>query len=339
MQVLVTGATGLVGNNVVRELIARKHSVRVLLRHNSSARPLQDLSVEKSIGDICDLNSLRNACHEVDAVVHAAGYITLGWTELEKSRAINVDGSRNVAVAARECNARMIHVSSVDALGAGTRDVSANEVDQFGAKIPCAYVVTKREAEEAMLDECQRGSDIVIVNPSFMLGPWDWKPSSGRMLLNVAHGFIPLAPSGGFNVCDVRDVATGIVNTIELGKTRERYILGGHNITYFDAWCLFAAVTQSKKPWGKFGIGMGSLLGTWGDLCSKISGREPAVNSASIKMARLFHYYSSDKAQTELGYTYRPLEESVRDAWHWFKNQGNFTQPIGVFSTRDSQPV
>ena len=119
---------------------------------------------------------------------------------MEQDRAVNVQGTQNVAAAALEAGARMLHVSSVDALGVGHRDAPADEDSSREGKIPCTYVVTKREAEAVVRSYIDRGLDAVIVNPGFMLGPWDWKPSSGRMLLEVATRFTPLGADRGIDL-------------------------------------------------------------------------------------------------------------------------------------------
>ncbi len=321
MRTLVTGATGLVGNNVVRLLLEQGQAVRVLMRSTSDRRPLADLDIEVVHGDLREPDAIRRACQGVEGVIHSAAFIQIGWTGLEISRAINVEGSRAVALAAREAGAKLVHVSTVDTLSPGSPDSSANE-DSVGEKTPCAYVVSKREAEQAVLDEVDRGLDAVIVHPGFMLGPWDWKPSSGRMLIEVARRFTPAAPVGGMSVCDVRDVAAGILAALENGASGRRYILAGYNMTYFDCWKLFAEVAGGRGPLFRMGPLFRNLCGWSGDLAAKLTGNEGSVNSAAIKMSSLFHYYNSGRAQSELGYQSRHPEESVHEAWRWFSDYG-----------------
>jgi len=322
MTTLVTGATGLVGNNVVRLLRCEGETVRALVRDTSDPRPLAGLEVEAVIGDIRDIESVRRAMAGVSQVVHSAARVHIGWTGLESQRAINVEGTRNVATAARDANAKMVHVSSVDTLGVGSPDLPADEDSPREGKVPCSYVTTKREAEQAFLDEVSRGLEGIVVNPGFMLGPWDWKPSSGRMLLEVARRFTPFAPKGGCSVCDVRDVAAGILAALQRGTIGRRYILGGENLTYFDLWKRIINLTGGTAPICRAGPLMRIIAGRGGDLIGKITGREPDVNSASVGMSDLYHYYSIARAQRELGYVVRPLEESIADAWSWFQAEG-----------------
>ncbi|NLS95536.1 MAG: NAD-dependent epimerase/dehydratase family protein [Planctomycetaceae bacterium] len=320
--ILVTGATGLVGNNVVRQLLARGARVRVLVRESSDPRPLEGLDVERVCGDICQPDSLKQACQGAHAVIHAAGYVHIGRSNLDVHRTVNVDGTRNVARAARASGARMIHVSSTDAAGVGSLKEPADEDTPLADPMGCSYAITKREAEQVVQEEIARGLDAVIVNPGFMLGPWDWKPSSGRMLLEVARGRALVAPPGHFSVCDVRDVAAGILSAVERGQCGRRYLLAGKTMSYLEAFRLFADVTGGRRPFGCPGVAV-SMIGGWiGDLGTLLTGHESDVNSAAVRIARLPKTYSSRRAEQELGYARRPVEESARDAWQWFREHG-----------------
>jgi dihydroflavonol-4-reductase len=325
LPILVTGATGLVGNNVVRRLVERGAAVRVLARPGFQARVFDDLELDIAPGDICSVEDVRRACHGAGGVIHAAGYVQLGWSRLETYRSVNIEGTRNVAVVAREAGVRMVHVSSCDALGVCSLTDPADEDTPFAALAPIPYAVTKAQAECAVLEEVARGLNAVIVNPGFMLGPWDWKPSSGRMLLAVARGQGWFAPTGHFNVCDVRDVADGILAALDRGRTGRRYILGGETMSYLDAWRLFADVIGVRRPLCRIGPVVTRLAGWGGDLWGKLSGNEPDVNSAALALAKLPKHYTSDRARRELGYAPRPFSQAVQDAWAWFVANGYAT--------------
>jgi dihydroflavonol-4-reductase len=319
---LVTGPTGLVGNNVVRMLLDRGETVRVLARETSAPRPLEGLDVEVVRGDVCDPHAVRRACDGAARVIHSAGYVQIGRRNLDRHRRVNVEGTRNVAEAARAGGARLVHVSSCDAVGIRSLEEPADEETPLSQRLPVPYVITKREAERVVLDQVGRGLDAVIVNPGFMLGPWDWKPSSGRMLLEVAAGKGLFAPRGWFSLCDVRDVAQGITAAIERGRAGRRYILAGVTFSYVDAWRLFAQATGARRPWCRAGPVMLRLAGWSGDLRARLTGREPEVNSGAIALARLPKSYTSARAENELGYRIRPTEETIRDAWAWFQEYG-----------------
>ncbi|MEX2026130.1 MAG: NAD-dependent epimerase/dehydratase family protein, partial [Pirellulaceae bacterium] len=321
MKYLVTGATGLLGNNVVRALLARGESVRVLSRATSDPRPLAGLDVQQAIGDVCNAESVNAACADMDVVIHCAGHVHIGWSQQQQHEAINVGGTRNVAAAALRSGAKLVHVSSVNALGLGTLAEPAGEDSPLPGIVACHYAVTKRRGDELVLEAVSRGLQAAIVHPGFMLGPWDWKPSSGRMLLEVAK-FVPLAPIGAHSMCDVRDVAAGVIAASSARESGRRYILAGHNITYLDSWKLMARLTGGRAPLFRAGPINRWIGGWWGDSRFRRTGIESEINSAAIGMSCQQHCFSSARAEKELGYKIRPLEESIRDAWQWFREHG-----------------
>jgi dihydroflavonol-4-reductase len=322
MLTLVTGATGLVGNNVVRLLLNRGQRVRVLQRAKADPRPLAGLKVEFASGDVRDAESVRRACQGASLVIHAAALVHIGWTGLEEQRAVNVEGTRHVASACSESGARLVHVSTVDAMACGSRAAPADEETPLNAHVLCPYVVTKREAEQVVLEHVQGGLPAVIVNPAFMLGPWDWKPSSGRMLLAVAKGQGRFAPPGGNDFCDVREVAAGILAAAEKGTPGRRYILGGESLSYLEAWRMFAEVTGGPPPIKRVRKWLTLTIGSLGSLWGRISAREPDINLAAARMSNLEHHFSSERAIRELGYRVAPARLAAEAAWAWFKEQG-----------------
>jgi dihydroflavonol-4-reductase len=325
MITLVTGATGLVGNNVVRMLLDRGQAVRVLGRQGGDGRPLAGLDVERCAGDICDAESVRRACRGASRVIHAAARVHIGWSGLAEQQAVNVEGTRNVALAAREAAARLVHVSTVDTLGCGSRQDPADEETPGGQSIACPYVVTKRRAEQVVLELVDQGLDAVVVNPAFVLGPWDWKPSSGRMLLAVARGRGLAAPPGGNDFCDVRAVASGILKAAERGVAGRRYILGGEALSYFEAFSLFAEITGRRPPIRVMRVPVLRTLGALGSFWGRLTGREPDLNRAAAAMALVEHHYSAARAAAELGYEVRSAREAATAAWEWFLDHGYAT--------------
>jgi dihydroflavonol-4-reductase len=320
MKILLTGASGLLGNNILRALLGSgAHSVRVLVR-NSSDKSLAGLEVESIAGDVRDAEAVMQAAAGCEAIIHSAGVVQLGWTKLAEHREINVAGTQHVLNAAQANSARLVHISTVDTLGVGTRDTPQTEESPRDNKVPCTYVVTKTEAEK-LVDEAAATEtvDAVVIHPGFMLGPWDWKPSSGRMLLAVAREFTPFAPTGGGSACDVRDVAAAVIAALTQAPRGRHYILAGHNIPYFDLWKQMAQVSGGKPPIMRAGPLMRIIGGQFGDLRTRLTGREGDVNTAGVAMSSQWHYYSSQRAEQELGYRVRPLEETLRAAWEWLR--------------------
>ena len=320
MKYLVTGASGLLGNNIVRQLIAAGHDVRVLSR-GGDPRPLAGLAVETAEGDIRDREAVSRAVQGVDAVIHSAGHVHIGWTQLDVHREINVEGARNVAAAAREAGAKLVHVSTINTLGLGPLAEPASEETAAPGIVELPYVTTKREAEAAVLEEISRGLWGTIVNPATMFGPWDWKPSSGKMLLEVAK-FCLWAPVGASNFCDARDVAAGTIAAVERGQPGRRYVLGGHNLSYREAWRQMAQVAGKRGPRLPMGPVFRALAVPVCDIRTRLTGRESPANSAAIAIARQSHCFSSARAEAELGYKIRPFDETLQDTWQWFIEHG-----------------
>lgn len=322
---VVTGATGLVGNNVVRLLVRRGSRVRAVVR--SAGRTLDGLHVQVVNAALDDERALQRAIDGTTAVIHSAAFVHCGWRHREEMRTANVEGTRRVARAARRAGARLVHVSSVDAIGLTADGSPADEETPPGGMPECPYVVTKREAEQAVLAEVGQGLDAVIVNPVYMIGPWDWKPSSGRMLLEVGSGKGLFAPPGANDFVDVRDVAEGILAALDRGRTGRRYILGGHRLSYLEAWRTFARAAGRMQPLGVAPRAAVQVAGWVGDAASLFTRRELPVNSAAAAMSMLPHNFSCARARAELGYAFRPFEATVSDAWTWFLEHG-FARPV-----------
>jgi len=326
--VLVTGATGLLGNNFVRQWLAAGNQAEVLVRSSSNLHPLQDIfshSGQPLIihqGDVTDIDSIRRAARNVTHIVHAAGDVHIGWKGIERQRTVNVQGALNIAQVARENKLRLLHVSSINALGLTGTDEPATELTPFGPhNVPTTYVVTKREADEAIDRMIDQGLNATIVHPGFMLGPYDWKPSSGRMLLELEKNYGLFAPAGCCSLTDARDVATGMITALLHGLRGEHYILAGHNLSYFELWRRISRLTGCRPPITRLNHFSTRMIGWLSDIYTALSGRETELNSGMMLMSAKNHFYSSDKARVELGYTVRSIDEIIQDAWNWLKRK------------------
>lgn len=188
MRVFVTGGTGLLGNTILRQLSDAGHQLISLVRGAPEDRVFAGIKTDFARGDLLDREVVDQAIAQCDAVIHSAALIHIGWKRLDESMRVNRDGTRSVVDACLKHGRKLIHVGTVDTLAAGTRNQPANEstpLDNAGGQVQCSYVVSKRAGVDEVLTGVNRGLNAVIVHPGFMLGPWDWKPSSGRMVLEV----------------------------------------------------------------------------------------------------------------------------------------------------------
>jgi len=319
MRIFVTGATGFLGNNLVRTLLEQGHEVTAAKRMTSDLRPLDGLQVDAIDVDLNDSSQISPLLKDADLVIHSAAMIQLGWSKLAASRKINVEATRTLAQAARRQGLRMIYVSTVDTLTACIGDQPIVETQTEPPKPGCSYVISKREAEEAFESEIAQGLDGVIVLPGFMVGPWDWRPSSGEMMMAIYKNWVPFAPGGGCSVADVRDVAAGIISAIEHAGAGRRYILGGDNLTYLDLWQRMAKVMGRPAPKFVLPDWLAETAGRFGDLAAKFLKEEPQVNSGATRMGQVRHWVDSSLAQKELGYQTQSIDTALEDAWNWFK--------------------
>ncbi|QEG24856.1 NAD-dependent epimerase/dehydratase family protein [Mariniblastus fucicola] len=339
MKIFLTGATGFLGNNLLRQLLSRGHQCEVAVRRSSLRAPLSGLNVATSEVDLTSLGDVDRSVRNADVVIHAAALIHIGWSKLDESMRFNVESTRALAESTKRRGKRMIQVSTVDALAAAHTTKLPSENDRFPAKPDCAYVRSKRRADEIFRNQLKEGLDGIIVHPGFMIGPWDWKPSSGKMLLSVAKHFCPFAPGGGCSVVDVRDVSRGIISAMENASTGETYVLGGENLTYLSLWSRIADAVGKQPPRSSLNHQAAKIIAVAADAYGRITGVEPTVNSASIEMGQLLHWYSSQKAVDDLSYRINSVDNAINDAFRWFRNhgyleiQGKRSSKVDVLST------
>lgn len=322
MRVFVTGGTGLLGNNVIRTAIDRGLDVVALCRR-AEDKALAGIACDEVVGDLQSLESLSDAIGRIDAIIHVAAHIQIGRSAGDIADQINRKGTAAVVRLAAARSVPLLHVSTVNTLAIGQQDQPADEETVGDGQVASTYVLSKRAAEREVSQARDRGDvQATIVYPGFMLGPWDWKPSSGRMIQAIATRFAPMAPSGGCSVCDVRDVAAAIITILQQQRWGERYILAGANMTYLDLWRSIAAQLGRRGPLTILRRPGQLVVGRVSDWAGKLLGREFDTNSAAIAMGSQYHYYRSDKAIGDLGYRVRDPQESIRDSISWLREHG-----------------
>jgi len=321
-RVVITGASGLLGSNLARNLHQLGHSVCCIKRRTSDVSHLADLPLSWSTVELSDLAALTNAFEGKEAVFHCAALVSYAEVNSAAMELINVEGTRNVIDAAIKAGVkRLIHCSTVDALPFPQGGEIGTEQGRWNwpnVGFNFSYSRTKYRAQELALSSSTRGLDTVVVNPAFMLGPSDPKPSSGRLILHVARGRAWGYPAGSNNFVDVRDVCKGMILAWERGRSGECYILGGQNITYREIFLKIAALSGVRAP--KILLPKSLFLGAGylGDILSFV-GAERDITTATARLAYAQHKLSSDKAKRELGYNPGGIENAVRDALQWFR--------------------
>jgi len=313
---LVTGGSGFLGSHVVRALAARGDELRLLARRGSALDHLDDLGAERTSGDVLDRRAVRRAMKDVERVFHLAGTTSMRPSDRDRVFELNVKGTRIVLEEALAAGVgRVVHTSSVAAIGpAKQQGGTADETQQFRAgHLGIAYVNSKHEAELEALRLAAHGLPVVIVNPSFVLGPDDPKGSSMELVRRFLLGRIPAYVSGGLNIVDVRDVAQGHLLADGKGEVGERYILGGRNFTLDRLFADLARISgRDHAP-----VRLPAAPTAFAVELAEHAGLPLPVFGDEVRSARCWWTYRNTKARKELGFEPRPHEETLEDAVRW----------------------
>lgn len=324
-RVFVTGGTGFVGSAVVRASIARGFAVRVLVRRGSATGNLAGLDCEIAEGDMMDGASLSSAMHGVRFVFHVAADYRLWAPDPSEIIRHNVEGTRAVMKLALQARVeRVVYTSSVAVL----RPVQGRAADEM-SRMPeneaiGAYKKSKIAAHALVESMVARdGLPAVIVSPSTPIGPRDIKPTpTGQIIVNAARGKMPAYVDTGLNLVHVDDVAAGHLLALERGKPGAHYILGGQDVTLGSMLASIANAAGRRPP--RFQLPRAPIypLAVAAELAARVTGRTPFLTLDGLRMSKYHMYFSSAKAERELGYRARSYERGVRDAIAWFRDAG-----------------
>ena len=321
---LVTGASGFVGSAVARVLAARGLSVRALARSGSPRRNLDELQAELALGDMRDEADMARAMKGVRYLFHVAADYRLWARDPEEIVRNNLLGTRTVMQAALAAGVeRVIYTSSVATLSLksvpANEDAPLSEADAIGA-YKRSKVVAERLVERMAAEQ---GLPAVIVSPSTPIGPRDVRPTpTGRIIVEAAAGRMPAFVDTGLNLVHVDDVAEGHWLAFEKGRVGERYILGGQDVTLREMLAEIARLAGRRAPTVNLPRGPLYPLAVAAEAVAQITGKEPFLTVDALKMSRYRMFFSSAKAERELGYKARPYQEALADALAWFRQEG-----------------
>ncbi|MGH7728670.1 MAG: hopanoid-associated sugar epimerase [Vulcanimicrobiaceae bacterium] len=320
----LTGGTGFVGANLARALLAAGWRVRALVRPASDLRNLEGLALETVVGALDD-PALADAMAGADALFHCAAHYSLLRRDRAQLMASNVAGTRAILAAARRAGIpRTVYTSSVAAIGV-RHDRPADERFQSPPDaLIGAYKRSKYLAEQEASAAARAGQDVVIVNPSTPLGPWDRKPTpTGELLVRFLRGQIPPAvPATGLNVVDVADVAQGHLLAFERGRSGERYILGGENLRLAELLRRLGAQSGRPAPRWELPLAVPLLAAYLDEGLLGHLGRKPEIAIDAVRMSGETMFYDASKAGHELGFCAGPIEAALARAVSWFREHG-----------------
>jgi dihydroflavonol-4-reductase len=309
MTVAVTGAAGHVGANLVRALLAQGRPTRALVHRERQS--LEGLDVEIAEGDIGDLDSLTRAFEGAEVVYHLAAHISILQSEWPLLEAVNVIGTRNVVAACMRCGVRrLVHFSTIHTLTQAPYDRS------------------KAAADRELRRGIEKGLDAIIIIPTAVTGPYDYKPSHfGEALLRLAQGRLPSLVSGGFDWVDVRDVVQGAMRAEERAPAGADYILSGHWASLRQVARLVEEISGMPAPRFSSPMWLARVGAPFITAFDRLAGRRPLYTSVSLEALRDNRNISHRKASKELGYHPRPLRETIADTLSWFEEAGKLAHP------------
>lgn len=323
--ILVTGASGFVGNHVARALLKRGQPVRILVRPSSNLRWLDGLpALEKSIGDLRDRASLDAAVKGCEALYHVAADYRFDVPDPEEVYRSNVEGTRNLLLAAGNAGVKRIVYTSTVGCVAFLKDGLANEDTPVSLDMMVgAYKRSKFQAEQAARQLAQDGLPVVIVNPTTPVGEYDARPTpTGAMILRFLKRKMPAVVDTGLNLIDVRDCAAGHLLAAERGRVGQRYLLGCKNFTLLEITQALSRISGVAAPRFRLPYGV-AYLAAWCDTkLALLRGKTPLISLEGVRMARKKMWVDCSKAVRELGLPQTPPEEALARAVEWYRQNG-----------------
>jgi dihydroflavonol-4-reductase len=326
MKAFVTGATGFVGSHVARALTEQGADLRLLVRSSSNQRNLEGIRADRVVGDLRDPEGLERAISGCDTVFHVAADYRLWVRDPDQMYRSNVDGTRAVLEAGRKNGVRrVVYTSSVATVGFRSNGHPASEDSPVSLQNMIGhYKRSKFMAEEIALAAGKSGMNVVVVNPTTPVGEQDIKPTpTGRIIVDFLKRKFPAYVDTGLNLLDVSECARGHVAALERGRSGERYILGGENLTLKQILDRLAAITGLPSPSVRVPYVVALATGVVDEVFTgHIRGREPRATIDAVRMGRKKMFVSSAKAERELGWRVVPVDDALRRAVDWFRREG-----------------
>ena len=292
---------------------------------NTEAKGLKNLPIDRVYGDILNPLAVRNGMEGMDVVIHLAASTQVNPPRAMAINDVNIIGTQNIIQSAVDLKIkRLIHVGTANSFGPGTKEKPGNEMSKYaGFKYRLDYFDSKFKAQEMVLQTAKNEQlDALVVNPTFMIGPWDTKPSSGALILALANKKIPVCTPGSRTYVAVKDASQAIANAINLGKKGECYILGNESLSYAEFFKLLSETLQVKVP----KITMPSMLirayGNFNSGVSKLTGKLPILSKEMATLSCENHCYSGEKARNELKMPHTSLNIAIKEAFEWFVENG-----------------
>jgi nucleoside-diphosphate-sugar epimerase len=313
--VFVTGANGLLGTNLVLELLRRNYAVKALVRDKKRFIDYTHPHLELVLGDVRDRNSLEKGIQDCSLAVHTAADTSQKHLKLQDYDPVNLQGTKNILEVCRAMNIqKLVYIGTANTFGYGTAlDPGSEEHPPAAPFTHCLYAQSKIRVQEMVDAAARNGINVVTVSPSFMIGPHDYRPSSGRILRMALNRKIVFYPPGGKNFVHAADVARGVVNALEEGLPGEKYLTVNENLTYREFFSIVARLTGKKPLMVPLTRPLLMALGYAGNVLRSL-GLPTSLSVNNMKILCIKNYYTNRKAVSRLNMTFLTTEEAVRDA-------------------------
>ncbi len=321
-KILITGGNGFLGGNLARDLYKKGYEIKLMIRSSADTTSIADIPSELCYASIENKEEVSMAVKDCDFVVHTASLTGQWGIDFSVYEKINITGTKNLLDACLLHKVkRIIHVSTANTMAPGTKKDPGTELNSFGLfHMNSGYINSKYIAQQHVLEYVeQKKLPAIVINPTFMLGEYDAKPSSGQIILYGMHKRILFYPPGGKNFVHVQDVCASIVNALEFGKIGECYLAAGENLSYNQFFKLLGSISGQKQLRIKIPALALKTAGLIGSLAGRFTGKSKKINFSTASLLCLDNYYSGKKSERELNIRYTSIDKAVRGALSWFR--------------------
>ncbi len=321
MKVLITGADGLLGSNLVRLLLNRNYKVSVFIHPSSKSKTLNKLDIKRYYGNILNESEIERAISETDSVIHMAALTNIWPARSEIVNKVNIDGTKLIIKLALKYKIkRMVYIGSASSVNS----TNTSKKHPFAAaKFGLDYIDSKYYALKAVVNAAKNNNlPAIAILPTFMIGPYDSLPSSGKMILAIAKGKLKFFSGGGRNIVYVNDVATAIANSLQMGKIGKYYIAGNKNITYKDFFKEVSKIVNAKNPKIRIPNWATKSFGFILEKTAIIFHKEPLISYPMARISCEKQYTDSNDAILELNMPQTPISIAISECFNWFNDNG-----------------
>ncbi len=319
MNILITGADGMLGTNLVRLLLTQGHSLTGFLHFSSKSKTLDNLNIKKVYGDLLDPESLEKAMVDIDVVIHTAASTSIWPARSEFVKKVNIEGTQNIIDKVLEHNiSKLIYVGSASSVN--TYELGKSKYTFPGEKFGLDYIDSKYEAFKLVMNAIKtKNLPATVILPTFMIGAFDSLPGSGKMILNFANGKLKFFTKGGRNFIHVNDVANAIVNSMSHKYNGKYFVAGNENLSYQSFFKTVAEVIKAKEMKIQIPSWTVVTVGVLGSAFGRLFNQQPLVTYQMARISYVNQFVNCRRSMEDLNVTLTPVSIAIEDCYKWFR--------------------